>query len=137
MIPSSPAGPVQQAVYARLAADAALAALGATVVDDTDEAQVPYVVIGAGTEAPDNAHGEFGRTVAAVVDIWSGQPGFAEANAILDRLVQLLDHQPLPLAGPHRTVAVRFETAVRLRDPTPPHERHIAAHFRVVTAQTE
>jgi hypothetical protein len=136
VIASSPAETVQKAIFERLSADTELADMGVTVTDDAAEAQTPYVVIGAGDETPDNAHDQFGRNVTEVLDIWSGQPGFTEANRILDRICQLLDHQPIFLTG-HRGVAVRFTNAMRMRDPSEPFDRHIAAHFLVVTAQTE
>lgn len=132
---TSPAETIQRAFYTALSTDAQLTSdLGFTVVDDTKNAPYPYIVIGAGTEAPDNAHNEFGRTSTQTVDIWSDQPGFTQANRALSRVCELVDHQQLVLTG-HRAVSCRFENAVRMRDPAEPFPRHIAATFRVVTAQ--
>jgi hypothetical protein len=129
------AGAVQKAMFARASTDPVLAGLGVAVVDDTSKAVKPYIAIGDGEEAPDNAHGEFGRTVTEVLDIWSEQRGWAEAEAILSRLCELFDHQPLPLEG-HRAVSCRFTHAARIRSATEPYDRHIAARFTVTTAQT-
>jgi hypothetical protein len=136
MTATSPAEAIQTALYATLSADAILTVeLGFAVVDDASNAAYPYVAIGAGTENPDNAHGEFGRTSTQVLDIWSDQPGFTQANRALARICELVDHHLLDLVG-HRVVSCRFENAVRMRDPTEPFLRHIAATFRVVTVQT-
>lgn len=137
MFATSPAETVQQAFFQTLSTDPQLQALGALIVDDADKTTPkPYVVIGAGDETPDNAHDQFGRNLTEVIDIWSAQPGFLEADRILSRIVQLLDHQPIFLTG-HRGVVVRFTNAIRMRSEREPYYRHIAAHFLVVTAQTE
>lgn len=136
MFPTSPAETIQLAFYTLLSADAVLTGeLGFAVFDDADKGTpYPYLSIGTGTEAPDNAHNEFGRTSTQVLDFWFDQPGYTLGNRALSRVCQLVDHQPLALTG-HRAVSCRFEHAARMRDPREPHPRHIAATFRVVTAQ--
>jgi hypothetical protein len=134
VIADSPAEPIQVAVFVRASTDAALATLGAAVVDDTDGAPYPYVSIGEGTETADNAHDQFGRDSTITLHVWSSESGFQQANRIANRLVQLFDHQPLTVEG-HRVVAVRALTLTRLLDPREPFVRHVAVPFRVVTAQ--
>jgi hypothetical protein len=134
MIADSPAEAIQVAVFARLSADAPLAALGATVVDDTDGATYPYVSIGEGTETADNAHDRFGRDSTITMHVWSSEKGFQQANRITNRIVQLMDHQPLTVEG-HTVIAIRSLTITRMRDPREPFVRHVAVPFRVVTAQ--
>jgi hypothetical protein len=132
----SPLGPIQQALYERLTDDAELMGLVSGVFDHVPEGtQRPYVVVGEATSIPDNRHGGFGRQSTATLHIWTRERGFRTAQQIEDRIVQLLDHQPLGVDGLH-TVAVRFEFSQTLVDPEPPGDiRHIPIRFRVITEQ--
>lgn len=132
----SPLAAIQRAIYQRLNGDAEL---GAAVYDQVPEdAPMPYVVLGEATETPDNWHGGIGRNSTHTLHVWSQQPTFDEANAVADCVVQLLDHQPMPLHAAEWVVtAVRFEFAQTLRDPHPPHARHIPVRFRINTEQPE
>lgn len=132
----SPLAAIQRAIFQRLNADEEL---GADVYDQVPEgASMPYVVLGEATETPSNWHGGFGRNSTHTLHVWSSQATFDEANAIADRVVQLLDHQPMSLYVPEWVViAVRFEFAQTLRDPHPPHARHVPVRFRINTEQPE
>ncbi|THV27940.1 DUF3168 domain-containing protein [Glycomyces paridis] len=135
MIASSPAEPIQVAVYERLAGDAALTDLVTTIVDDADKnTPYPHVTIGESAEAPDNAHDRFGRLTVVTMHVWSTQPGYQEANRITSRIVQLLDHQALTVAG-HAVVSVRAGTITRMRDPREPFARHVVVPFTIQTKQ--
>lgn len=132
----SPLAAIQRAIYQRLSDDEEL---GAPVYDQVPEdAPMPYVVFGEATETPSNWHGGFGRNSTHTLHAWSQQATFDEVNAIADRVVQLLDHQPLSLHDESwHVMAVRFEFAQTLRDPHPPHARHVPIRFRISTEQPE
>lgn len=132
---SSPAEPIQTAVFARLDADAELAALGAAILDDTDEhTPYPYVSIGEGTETPANTHTRHGADSTLTLHVWSSEPGYQQANRIARRIGELLDHQPLVIEG-HTVIAVRLLTINRMRDPREEFVRHVAVPFQIVTSQ--
>lgn len=132
----APMGPVQAAYYARLTGDAALMDLISGVFDYVPEDRpYPYVQIGEATEIPDNRHDGFGRETTQTLHVWSRYRGYAQALAIAARIVALLDHQRLSIAGLHH-VATRFEFSQTLTDPEPPGDiRHIPMRFRTITEQ--
>ncbi|MCI0687122.1 MAG: DUF3168 domain-containing protein [Sporichthyaceae bacterium] len=129
------AAAVQAALYARLAGDPELAGLARGYDHVPEGAAHPYWTVGEAIETPNNHHGGFGRQVLATVHVWSTYRGYAEGLAIAARIVALLDHQPLTIAG-HHTVAVRHELTQTLRDPDPD-IRHMPVQFRIVTEQKE
>lgn len=125
---------IQQGIYRRLTGDAALGLLVTGIFDEVPEGQTyPYVVLGEVIATPRNAHGSFGREVVATLHVWDRFRGYSRGLAIMNRVVALLDHQPLTLAG-HVVVSVRFEFSQTLRDPDP-EIRHIPVRFRVTTEQ--
>lgn len=131
---SAALGAVQTALYERLTGDADLMALLTGVFDDVPEGTPePYLVVGESIETPDNRHGNFGRQTVTTLHVWSRQRGFAEASAIADSVVRVLDHQPLSISG-RRHIVTRFEFSQALRDPDPG-LRHVPLRFRVVTEQ--
>ncbi|WP_289009511.1 DUF3168 domain-containing protein [uncultured Thermomonospora sp.] len=127
---------VQAAYYARLTGDDELISMISGVYDYVPEdAAYPYVVIGEGTEIADNQHGEFGRQTTQTLHVWSRYRGFAQGLAIANRIVELLDHQPLIIAG-LRHIATRLEFMQTLTDPAAPGDlRHIPIRFRTITGQ--
>ncbi|MGW2985461.1 DUF3168 domain-containing protein [Streptomyces goshikiensis] len=129
-------GPVQLAVYTRLTDDDALMALITGVYDYVPEnVAFDYVTIGEATEVPDNRHGGFGRETTVSLHVWSRYRGHARGLRIAARVTELLDHQPLAVAGLHH-VSTRFEFSQTLTDPEPPGDiRHIPMRFRIVTEQ--
>ena len=134
MIPESPMGAVQTAVYELLTADTALMGLVTGVFDEVPEGtRYPYVVLGESMEQPDNTHDGFGRETVETLHTWWDRRGMAQGKAIMSRLVELLDHQPLTIVGQHHVVT-RYEFAQTLRDPNPK-LRHGIQRFRVVTEQ--
>ncbi|MFB6517440.1 DUF3168 domain-containing protein [Streptomyces sp. NPDC056401] len=128
--------PVQQAVYGQLTGDPALMALITGVYDYVPEAVTfDYVTIGEATEIPDNRHGAFGRQTTLTLHVWTRYRGHARGQRIAARIVELLDHQALTVAGLHH-VATRFEFAQTLTDPEPPGDiRHTPMRFRIITEQ--
>lgn len=135
---SAPTGlaPVQQAIYARLTGAPALMVLITGVYDFVPEtAAYDYVVIGEATEVANNSHGRFGRETVPTLHVWSRYRGHSRGQRIAARIVELLDHQPLVIAGLHH-VSTRFEFSQTLTDPEPPGDiRHIPMRFRIVTEQ--
>lgn len=129
-------GPVQAAVYARLTGDPELMARITGVFDYVPEdARYDYVVIGEATETPANRHRGFGRETVPTLHVWSKYRGHSRGLLIAARITQLLDHQPLTIAGLHH-VSTRFEFSQTLTDPEPPGDiRHIPMRFRIVTEQ--
>lgn len=93
----------------------------------------PYIVIGEAIQTPDNAHDRFGKEVVATNHVWSKQKGYKEALEIMDRMVAVLEEQPLLIDGFHH-VATRFEFSQTLRDPDL-NIRHALARFRIVVEQ--
>lgn len=126
--------PVQAAFYARMVGDALLMDMVTGVHDETPEdAAYPYITFGGFTESADNAHGEFGRRTVVSLDVWSAYGGFGELNAILWRLQELFDEQPLDVVG-CRHVSTRFEFAQNMKD-SDPKLRHGHIRFRVTTGR--
>ena len=133
-IPVTPLGPIQEAVYGVLTGDVTLMGLVTGVFDEVPEgAAMPYVTLGEALEQPDNSHDRFGRQTVLTMHVWVDTRGFSKATDIVERLVALLDHQPLTIAG-HHHVVTRYEFAQTLRDPNP-RIRHIPIRFRVLTEQ--
>ena len=136
----SPAFPIQTAVFSLLDADfvesgaGTLGALGVEgVFDEVPEGtNKPYVAVGEAYETPDNSHDRKGRRTVVTVHVWSDQQGFKESVEIADRIVDLLDHTSLTIAG-WTHIATRFDFMQTLRDPDPD-IRHVPIRF-VVTAE--
>ncbi len=125
---------VQKAVRDALLADAALMALIQGVFDFVDEKQpYPYIETGQAVEVPDNAHDRHSSSILVTLHVWSRERGFAEALRIAARVVQVLDHAPLTIAG-HRHCWTRFVSLDTLKDPEPPGDlRHVPVDFRIGT----
>ncbi|MCY0919604.1 MULTISPECIES: DUF3168 domain-containing protein [unclassified Streptomyces] len=128
--------PVQAALYVRLSGDQTLGDLVTGVFDHVPEADdLDYVTIGEATEIPDNHHGGFGREIVAALHVWTRARGHGPGLRIAARLVELLDHQPLTIAG-HTHIATRHEFSQTLTDPDPPGDiRHVSMRFRIITEQ--
>ncbi|QVQ55060.1 DUF3168 domain-containing protein [Spiractinospora alimapuensis] len=129
---------IQAALYQRLTAEDA--ALGAAVYDyvpEKDAASWPYVTLGEAIETPANSHSFIGRDTTITVHVWSRYRGFAEANAVANRVTALLDHRPaeLDVGDGQYVTSLRFEFGQTLRDEDP-EVRHVVARFRIRTAQT-
>lgn len=136
MTAATPIPAIQTAVHGLLSGDATLGGLVTGVFDNVPEGTAhPYVVMAFDSEIPDNHHGGFGRETLITLHTWTKARGYAEGSAITDRIMALLDHQPLTVAGFHH-VATRFEFAQTLRDPDPTIRRHVT-RFRIVTEQKE
>jgi hypothetical protein len=147
-----PENDVQRAIVARLRADATLAGMLAparnitptvpAVVDEVKEGQLyPYVRVGDHLSIPDNDHTSFGRQITETIHVWTKAGSMAPGQAIVNRVVGLLDHQPAAMSAllsayGHRCVAIRYEFGQALDDPDP-QIRHHVVRFRIITAQEE
>jgi hypothetical protein len=131
---------IQQAVYALLTADAQLMGLlsGDGVYDGAPEgAPYPYIDLGEAVESPDNTHDGWGRQTVITLHVWTQHHGHSKGLTIAARVLQVLDHQPLTIAG-HRHISTRYESMQTLTDPDPPGDiRHIPMRFRVTTEQND
>ncbi|WP_306186972.1 DUF3168 domain-containing protein [Streptomyces sp. MK5] len=128
--------PLQEAVYAKLTADAALMGLVTGVFDEVPEEQpFPYVTLGSITEVPDDAHDRQGLTAQVVLHVWSKYRGYREAAQILAAVDAVLDRKPLAVDGfTDISVAQAQHQSMRDSDPT---IRHINVQYRVwMTVQT-
>lgn len=129
---------IQKGLYAALTGDTQLVDLlaGDGVYDFVPErAPFPYIHLGEATETPRNAHDNWGRETLVTLHIWSQYRGYAQALTIAVRVMQVLDHQPLTVAG-HHHIATRYVQLLTLTDPEPPGDiRHVPISFRVTTEQ--
>jgi hypothetical protein len=122
---------VQTALYTALTSDVTLSGLAGIYDEVPEGVTFPYIVIGDAVETPANAHNEFGSRVAATIHAFSEYRGYAELLPIIDRLMSLLDHQALTIAG-RDLVAIRHEQTVLMRDPDPD-VRHAVVRFSFET----
>lgn len=136
MTPYTALTPTQAALYAVLTGDATLASMVTGVFDGEapEGTACPYIIVGEAIETPDNAHGAFGRQTLQTLHVWSEYAGFAEVNAIVGVITELLDHQPLAIVGA-RHVSTEFEFAQTLEDPDKPGLRHAPVRFRIITSK--
>lgn len=124
--------PVQRAAYARLTGDTTLMGLAAGGVHDgvPENRTFPWIDLGEAIETAWNTHSGFGREVVSTLHIWTRARGHSPGLAILARMTELLDHQPLTVTGWHH-VSTAFEFCQTLTDPEPPGDiRHIPARWR-------
>ncbi|WP_018503095.1 DUF3168 domain-containing protein [Parafrankia discariae] len=96
-----------------------------------ETARRPYITLGEAIETPDNTHSGYGRQTLLTLHVWTEIRGYAQGNAIVDRLVALLDHQPLTITG-RRWISTRLEFAQALPDPDP-RIRHHVLRFRITS----
>lgn len=98
---------VSSAIYNILAPGDApepgLAALGVTGVYDLrgvpQNATFDYIIIGDCIEQGENTLGRRGYMLTYTIRVWSRGRGTSYATAIISRINQLLDQQPLTLSG--------------------------------------
>lgn len=123
--------PIQQAIYSTLTGDAILVGMITGVFDHVPENQpFPYVTMGEGTEVPFRTFGRNGSETTLTMHIWSQYEGFKEALDILSRMNDLLDDQPLAVAG-YSTVLLLFEHADTMLD-SDGITRHVPVRYRMV-----
>lgn len=121
---------LQQAIYARLAADSALDALTTGIFDEVPAgAATPYVVIGEVTEDLSEAHDRSGINATVTLHIWSKYRGYYEAAQILREVDRLLHRIGLAVPG-FTNVSIAQEQHQFMRDPDPDY-RHVMVRYRV------
>jgi hypothetical protein len=130
----SAAWSLQQAMFAALSADAALAALvGANrIYDDVPQAtSPPYVVLGPVTARDWSTATEAGTEHIITLHVWSKAPGKKQTHEIMDAIRATLHDQPLTPAG-HRLINLRQEASDIRRAPDG-ETIHGTLRFRAVT----
>lgn len=112
---------LQEAIYARLTADAPLMALISGVFDEvTTGVRMPYVVLADVHEQSSEAHDRSGIDASMVIDVWSVYRGYLEAATIASNVNRLLHRPTTPLAVTGFThVSIANETHQFMRDPDP------------------
>lgn len=134
MTARSPELPVQTAVFQLLTADTELTNQAGVHDYVPEDATYPYVEIGETTTTDDSAHDRFGRSQVFTVHVWSKHRGHSEVLTIGNRVIELLDHQPLTISG-FDHIFTHFEFSQTLDDPDPL-IRHGVYRFRITTEQT-
>lgn len=127
--------PVQEALVARLQANATLMTKVSGVFDGEawEGEPLPYIVVGSSTEAPAHTFGRAGWSDTITVHIWAaGGMARRDALEILD-LVDASLADPLAISG-HQTARLRREFGEVLTDPDG--SRHVPARYRVTTRET-
>lgn len=110
---------LQNAIHARLAADAAVVGLlgGPRVYDDVPRgAPLPYITFGLSTERDWSAGDEPGDEHILTLHVWSGAAGRKEAQEIIGAMRAALHDEALSLPG-HRLVNLRQEFSDTRREP--------------------
>jgi len=131
---SSASFALQQAVYAKLTATAALTTLlgGQRVYDEVPvRAEFPYVSFGPGFERDWATGSEAGSEHTMTLHVYSRAHGRKEVDDVLALLREALHDLPLTLSG-HRLVNLRHEASDARRESDGVTYRGIA-RFRAVT----
>ena len=131
---SSAAFALQQAIFARLAADGPVTAAlgGARIYDDVPvRSEFPYVTFGQSVERDWSGDDAPGHEHTVTLHAWSRGKGRKEADVILAVVQEALHDAPLTLSG-HRLVNLRHEFSEARRD-ADGDTFHGIARFRAVT----
>ncbi len=128
---------IQTAVYAVLSADATLLALatGGVHNDVPDGQGYPHVLISRATETPwhtmGGASAGLGWKNIIRIHVYSRYQGDKEALEIHDRIVALLNYQPLTVTG-YTTAITEYESMrVMVEDVEKIETRHLVTEFCV------
>jgi hypothetical protein len=125
---------LQQAIFARLTADAALLALlgAARVFDDVPQAaDFPYLTFGQSIARDWSTGSDEGHEHILTLHVWSQVAGKRQAHEIMGAVRTALHDQSFALTG-HRLVNLRHEFSEARRDPDG-EAIHGIARFRAVT----
>ena len=117
-MPSASAA-LQSAIFAALAADAALTTLMGSprIFDDVpQDAPFPYLTFGASIDRDWSTATDPGDEHLLTLHVWSRARGRREVHAILAAVRQALHDHPLTLAG-HRLINLRHEFSEARADP--------------------
>ncbi len=109
---------------------------GGIASDEVENQEYPFVFIDNGHEMPWNTMGGttagHGRELMVRLHVYSRYKGDVEALEILERLVELLDHQTLTVSG-YTTAIVEYHSSRILQEDRDKLEtRHIPAEFKVL-----
>lgn len=127
--------PLQQAVHAKLLADAGLQALignPARVYDHVPEASIfPYILVGDATAVDWSTKTGEGMEQTLTLHAWSRYRGLKEVKQVMAAIVTAIDQVTLAVTG-HAFVLLRFEFSDTFMDPDGL-TRHGVQRFRVLT----
>lgn len=127
--------PVQMGVYAALTQDATLMAMVTGIFDHVpDNSPFPYVAVGDLTEGQFETFARDGKDLTVTLHVWSQYQGFRQAHLVFNRIVEVLDNQPLELTG-FTLVSIRHENTQTFTD-ADGITRHLVGRFRVVVEET-
>lgn len=128
---------IQKGIYDKLTGDTTLTNLVTGIFDEVPKDQgFPFVNIGEATENKFNTFDRQGRDVTETINIYSQYDGFKEALDILDRIVILLDFQPITLTQ-NDLVYIRYDggnTLLLTEDEG--RTKHIRARFEVLVQES-
>jgi hypothetical protein len=101
---TSPALPLQKAIYAALSGSSAVTALvGARIYDHApDAAPLPHIDLGEAQEIDDSAHELDASETYLTLHVWSRAPGQVEAKRIVAAIRTALDFLSPTLEDGHR-----------------------------------
>lgn len=128
---------IQTAVYAILVADSTLLALatGGIHNDVPEGAAYPHVLISKATETPEHTFGSattgLGWNDIIRIHVYSRTAGDMQATLILERVVVLLNFQPVVVPGYGRVSCEYLSARVLVENIDKIETRHIPAEFRV------
>ena len=132
---------IQTAIYALLTADATLMGLATGGVhNDVPEGQAyPHVLISKASETPRHTFGTattgLGWNNVIRIHVYSRYQGDIEALTIHDRIVSLLNFQPLTVTG-YGSVSTEYEAMrVLVEDIDKIETRHLVGEYRVLVHQ--
>lgn len=131
---SSAAFALQQAIFSKLASDAATTTAlgGPRIYDDVPaHAEFPFITLGQSTECDWSTGTDEGCEHVITLHVWSRAHGRKEAQAVIAAARDALHDQDLSLEG-HRLVNLHHEFSEARRD-TDGETFHGISRFRAVT----
>ena len=126
---------VQKAVYSTLKTDTTFTNLVSTIVDEPDtNKDYPYVLIGEGTENPDDNHSTLGYETFLNLIIYTKPAGlgYYTATQILTRMNALLNTKRLTLDSLRMLICV-YDNSSKFRNKD---IRGINVRYKILTAET-
>ncbi len=135
MATRTPEWSVQVAIYAALAADAALDTFVSGRIYDyvPQNVTAPYITIGDTTVLEWDTKTTVGEELTTTIHVWSEYEGRMECKQIQGEIVRILHNNLLTITG-HRTVLVRREYSDTTRDPNGA-TWHGVSRFRVIVQE--
>lgn len=126
---------IREAVLAKLRTDSLLPTLLTGIYDEVVEnTALPFLVLYDEIEQAADVYGRMGRECVLMLHVWSEYDGWAQCEAILDRVDVLLHHQDLPALAEFSLVLVERDFATGFRD-SDGLSRHNVLRYRVLVEE--